>query len=61
MGVDRDAPVGFSSIRLFFELTTSATTEDLDALLKATERYCVVYQTLVRPPVLSISRARSTD
>ena len=61
MGVDRDAPVGFSSIRLSFELTTSATTEDLDALLKATERYCVVYQTLVRPPVLSISRARSTD
>jgi uncharacterized OsmC-like protein len=59
MAVDRDALVGFSSIRLTFTLQTSASDEDLDALLKATERYCVVYQTLVRSPALSISQARS--
>jgi uncharacterized OsmC-like protein len=61
MGVDRDAPVGFSSIRLTFELTTSANTEDLDSLVKTTERYCVVYQTLVHSPALSISCVRSHD
>src|SRR5260370_24335752 len=55
MAVDREAPVGFSSIRLTFALETSASDEDLDALLKATERYCVVYQTLVRSPELSVS------
>jgi len=59
MAVDRDAPVGFSSIRLTFELTSSATDEELDALLKATERYCVVYQTLAHPPTLKMTRARS--
>jgi uncharacterized OsmC-like protein len=46
MGVAKDAPVGFRQIRLRFVLESSATAEDLDALLAATERYCVVYQTL---------------
>jgi uncharacterized OsmC-like protein len=55
MAVDRDAPVGFSAIRLSFELDTTARPEDVDALLKATERYCVVYQTLVRPPRLTLA------
>jgi uncharacterized OsmC-like protein len=55
MGVNRDAPVGFSAIRLSFELDSSASSEDIDALLAATERYCVVYQTLVRGPQLSVS------
>jgi len=58
MAVDREAPVGFSSIRLTFELTTSATEDELDAMLKATERYCVVYQTLAHPPTVNMSRAR---
>jgi len=53
MGVDRGAPVGFSAIRLRFELDSTASAEDLEAVLKATERYCVVYQTLARPPRLS--------
>jgi uncharacterized OsmC-like protein len=57
MGVNRDAPVGFSAIRLSFELDSSASSEDIDALLAATERYCVVYQTLVRGPQLSVSLA----
>jgi len=55
MGVARDAPVGFSAIRLSFELDTDAGADDLDALLAATERYCVVYQTLAHPPRMSLS------
>ena len=55
MGVDRNAPVGFSAIRLSFELDTTATAEELEALLAATERYCVIYQTLVRAPHMSMS------
>jgi uncharacterized OsmC-like protein len=55
MGVDRDAPVGFSAIRLSFELDTAATAEELEALLAATERYCVIYQSLVRPPEMTVS------
>ncbi len=47
MGVDRDAPVGFRSIRLRFELPF-VDGEQLESLLKQTERYCVVYQTLAR-------------
>jgi uncharacterized OsmC-like protein len=46
LGVDRDAPVGFTAIRLHFELDTDATPEQLATLQKLTERYCVVYQTL---------------
>jgi len=46
LGVDRDAPVGFTAIRLRFELDSDATDDELDALLETTERYCVVYQTL---------------
>jgi len=46
LGVDREAPVGFTAIRLAFELDTDATAEQLATLKKLTERYCVVYQTL---------------
>ena len=55
MGVDRDAPVGFSAIRLSFELETDADEEQLAALKKLTERYCVVYQTLAGGPALTTS------
>ncbi len=48
LGVSKDAPVGFKSIRLSFILTTDATSDQLDTLKKLTERYCVVYQTLAR-------------
>jgi uncharacterized OsmC-like protein len=48
MAVDREAPVGFRAIRLHFELRTPATEDEVAALVRATERYCVVYQTLVR-------------
>ena len=55
LAVDREAPVGFSAIRLSFELDTDADREQLDTLLKLTERYCVVFQTLSTPPELSAS------
>jgi uncharacterized OsmC-like protein len=53
LAVDRDAPVGFRSIRLRFELDTDVDEEQLATLLKLTERYCVVFQTLAGPPELS--------
>jgi uncharacterized OsmC-like protein len=57
LAVDRDAPVGFRAIRLNFDLDTDASKEELDTLLKLTERYCVVFQTLSTPPELSASIA----
>jgi uncharacterized OsmC-like protein len=57
LGVDRDAPVGFSSIRLRFDLDTDADRDQLDTLLRLTERYCVVFQTLAKPPELSLASA----
>ncbi|MGZ8633680.1 MAG: OsmC family protein [Solirubrobacteraceae bacterium] len=58
LGVSRDAAVGFGAIRLRFELDTQASEDELQTLLKLTERYCVVLQTLVRPPELTASVAR---
>lgn len=55
LAVDRDAPVGFRAIRLAFDLDTDASEEELATLLKLTERYCVVFQTLNSPPELSAS------
>ncbi len=59
LAVDKDAPVGFQSIRMRFELETDATDEQLDTLLQLTERYCVVYQTLAHPAALSSTWVRS--
>ena len=53
MAVDREAAVGFRAIRLSFELETEASQDDLNNLLKLTERYCVVFQSLANPPELS--------
>jgi len=55
LGVARDAPVGFQRIRLHFELDTDASEDQLNTLLRLTERYCVVYQTLRLPPVMTTS------
>jgi uncharacterized OsmC-like protein len=58
LGVAKDAPVGFRGIRLTFDLKTSAPPEQLAKLQELTERYCVVFQTLVQsPPVTVVSRA----
>jgi uncharacterized OsmC-like protein len=59
LGVDRAAPVGFSDIRLSFELDTDADDDQLATLLKLTERYCVVYQTLASGPALDVSLERA--
>jgi uncharacterized OsmC-like protein len=53
LGVDKEAPVGFSDIRLTFELDADVTDEQLATLQKLTERYCVVYQTLASNPALT--------
>ena len=53
LGVDRTVPVGFTDIRLSFDLDTSATPDEVETLLRLTERYCVVFQTLASPPELS--------
>jgi uncharacterized OsmC-like protein len=57
LGVSKEVPVGFQRIRLSFELDTDASAEQLDSLLKLTERYCVVLQTLRSPPIISASRS----
>ena len=58
LGVDREAPVGFTDIRLRFELDTDATDEQIADLLATTERYCVVLQTLRTSPVVEASVVR---
>jgi uncharacterized OsmC-like protein len=57
LAVARDTPVGFSAIRLNFDLDTGASPDQLDTLLRLTERYCVVYQTLARPAQLTAALA----
>jgi uncharacterized OsmC-like protein len=55
LAVSKSAPVGFRSIRLRFDLDTSATAEQIQTLLRLTERYCVVYQTLAHPVEMTAS------
>jgi len=59
LGVAKDAPVGFRAIRLVFAIDSDAPQEKLDTLLKLTERYCVVYQTLAQKPALSAVLTRT--
>ena len=60
LAVDRDAPVGFGAIRLTFDLDTDADDEQLATLLKLTERYCVVLQTMRTTPEIAATMSRST-
>ncbi len=57
LGVSKDVPVGFNSIRLNFDIDADATAEQRATLLKLTERYCVIYQTLKNPPAISAAIA----
>jgi uncharacterized OsmC-like protein len=59
LGVAKDAPVGFREIRLRFDLDTDAPPDKLDQLLKLTERYCVVYQTIKSGPPVAIGLKRN--
>ena len=54
LGVDKATPVGFQDIRLSFDLDTDANAEQLQSVLKLTERYCVIYQTLRNPPQIAL-------
>ena len=58
LGVDKEAPIGFEEIRVRFEVDTDAPQDKLDLLLKLTERYCVVYQTIKNGPKVSVSMKR---
>lgn len=60
LGVDREAPVGFTDIRLTFRFGTDAPDEQVEKLLQLTERYCVVYQTLRRPPAITVRREKAS-
>ena len=59
LSVAKEAPVGFSAIRLRFELDTDGSEEQLDTLIRLTERYCVVLQTIRTSPEVTVSRADS--
>ena len=64
LAVDRDAPVGFAAVRLRFDLDADADQEQLDTLIRLTERYCVVLQTITAPPEVTVSLSgpeRNTD
>ena len=58
LGVDKEAPVGFRQIRLRFDVDTDVAQDKLDQLLKLTERYCVVYQTIAKGPPVDIKMQR---
>jgi uncharacterized OsmC-like protein len=59
LGLSKDAPVGFSEIRLVFELETDEPADRIDQLTRLTERFCVVFQTLAQPPLLTLEVAAS--
>jgi uncharacterized OsmC-like protein len=58
LGVSKDVPVGFQNVRLNISLDTDASEEQMATLVRLTERYCVVYQTLMRPPEITVSSGR---
>jgi uncharacterized OsmC-like protein len=57
LAIDKAAPVGFRDIRLRFDLETEATPDQLDSLMKLTERYCVVYQTIKNSPPIAVGHS----
>jgi uncharacterized OsmC-like protein len=57
LGVARDAPVGFTSVRMIFTLESGAPADKLKKLVELTERYCVVFQTLAKPPAIEVRLA----
>ena len=62
LGIDREVGAGFSAIRVRFEVTApTATSEQLDALVQKTERYCTVLQTLTSPPSVAVELVAMTD
>ncbi len=60
LGVSKEVPVGFQQIRLYFDLDTDAPDDQLATLIRLTERYCVVYQTLRQSPAIDVAYVRQT-
>jgi uncharacterized OsmC-like protein len=60
LGLSKEVPVGFQNIRLRVVLDTDASQEQIGKLLQLTERYCVVFQTLARPPAISVEVASAS-
>jgi uncharacterized OsmC-like protein len=58
LGVDKEAPVGFRDVRLAFTLDTAASDDEVATLMKLTERYCVVLQTITNPPATTVTVGR---
>jgi uncharacterized OsmC-like protein len=61
LGVAKDAPVGFTNIRLIFSIKTGAPADKIQKLVQLTERYCVIFQTVIKPPEIEIQIEPSTD
>jgi uncharacterized OsmC-like protein len=61
LGVSKEAPVGFQRLRLHFDLDADASDEQIATLIRLTERYCVVYQTLRQPPDIKVSCGHTTQ
>jgi uncharacterized OsmC-like protein len=61
LGVSKEAPVGFQRLRLHFDVDAEASDEQIATLIRLTERYCVVYQTLCQPPDIKVSCGRATQ
>ena len=61
LGVDKQAPVGFRTIRLHFDLDTNAEPDTITTLITLTERYCVVYQTITHPPTIAMTHTASPE
>jgi uncharacterized OsmC-like protein len=59
LGVSKDAPIGFKEIRMFIEVDSAASAEQIDTLIKLTKRYCVVFQTLQNSPTLTTTWGRN--
>ena len=61
LGVSKEVPVGFQNVRLNISLDTDASEEQIATLIRLTERYCVVYQTLIRPPEITVNSGRVSN
>jgi uncharacterized OsmC-like protein len=60
LGVSKEVPVGFQNIRLRISIDSDASEDQVNTLTRLTERYCVVYQTLIRPPAISVQAVRGS-
>ena len=60
LGVSKEVPVGFQNVRLRISIDSDASEDQINTLIKLTERYCVVYQTLIRPPAISVQAVRGS-